>query len=159
MATSPTSICNLALQKLGSDRITSIDDLTSKGAKECNACYEPMRDRELRANRWKFSLSRVILAPHATAPVFQYNSAFVLPADCLRPLFPARTGLDWKVENHQGQAAILTNDGSSINLRYIAKITDTTLFYPLFVDALACKIAWHLCELMTQSNSKKDALQ
>ena len=27
------------------------------------------------------------------------------------------------------------------------------------MDALACKIAWHLCERMTQSNSKKDALQ
>ena len=29
----------------------------------------------------------------------------------------------------------------------------------MFVDALACKIAWHICERMTQSNSKKEALQ
>lgn len=158
MATSEVSICNLGLQKLGAARIASLTE-ASKNARECNACYEHLRDTELRSNKWKFALSRSILAPSSTAPTFVYNKAFPLPADCLRPIFPVRLGIDWKVENHEGVPSILTNDGTSINLRYIKKITDPTLFDPLFVEALACKIAFHLCEAITQSNSKKDAAE
>ena len=156
MATSETSICNVALQKLGQGRIASLSE-DSDTARACVLCYEAMRDRELRANKWKFALTRVTLSASATAPDFTYANAFVLPADCLRPLFPARTDMDWKVENHLGSPAILTNDGTTLELRYVARITDPTIFDPLFVDALACKMAWQMCEKFTQSNSKKDS--
>ena len=158
MATSNVSICNLALQKLGATRIVALDE-ASKNARECNACFEHLRDAELRTNKWKFTLSRTTLAPSAVTPDFYYTYGFPLPADCLRPLFPARLGLDWKVENHDGVPSLMTNDGDSIELRYIKKITDPTLFDPLFVEALACRIALHLCEALTQSNSKKDAAE
>lgn len=158
MATSDVSICNLALQKLGQSRITSLPD-GSNNSVECNACFEHVRDTELRKNRWRFALSRTTLAPSATAPDFTYLYAFPLPADCLRPLFPARLGLDWKVENHLGAPSILTNDGDTLELRYIKRITDATLFDPCFVDALACALAVQLCERLTQSNAKKEAAE
>jgi hypothetical protein len=158
MATSNVSICNLALQKLGAARIASLSD-DSKNARECNACFEHLRDAELRTNKWKFTLSRAVLAPSSTTPAFLYSQAFPLPTDCLRPLYPSRLGLDWKVENHEGVASLLTNDGNSIQLRYIKRVTDPTLFDPLFVEALACHIALHLCESLTQSNSKKEAAE
>ncbi|MGH8595149.1 MAG: hypothetical protein ACREXT_00670 [Gammaproteobacteria bacterium] len=158
MATSNVSICNLALQKLGAARIAALDE-ASKNARECNACFEAQRDRELRANRWKFAITRVTLAPSATIPDFFYAHAFLLPSDCLRPIFPPIYGLDWKVELHTGVPAILTNFGDTLELRYVARITDATVFDALFVEALACKIAWHLCEAITQSNSKKQAVQ
>lgn len=158
MAVSNVSICNLALQKLGASRIDSLSD-ASKNARECNACFEAMRDRELRANRWKFACRRVTLAASSVIPDFFYAQAFLLPPDCLRPIFPPRLGLDWKVENHEGVPAILTNDGTTLQLRYVAKISDPTQFDALFVEALACKIAWHLCEALTQSNTKKQAAQ
>lgn len=158
MAVSNVSICNLALQKLGAARISDLPD-GSVNSNECNACFTSLRDAELRLNKWRFSLSRITLAPHATAPDFNYLYAFPLPADCLRPLFPARLGLDWKVENHLDVQSILTNDGNTIKLRYIKTITDPTKFDPIFVEALACKIAWHLCERLTQSNTKKASLR
>jgi hypothetical protein len=34
---------------------------------------------------------------------------------------------------------ILTNDGSSINIRYIARVTDPTQFDVAFVEALAVR--------------------
>lgn len=157
MAISNVGICNLALQKIGASRIASLSD-NEPNAQAVNACFETMRDRELRANRWKFAIKRVVLAPHATAPAFLYQYAYVLPADHLRVIFPVRTALDWKIENHEGELAILTNDGNSIEVRYVARITDATRFDMLFVEALACKIGWHLCEQITQSNTKKDAL-
>lgn len=156
MAISDVAICNLALQKLGASRISSLSD-ASENARECNAAYETIRDRELRANRWKFAIKRTTLAPSSTTPDFTYTYAFVLPPDCLRVLFPARLGLDWKIENHVGDPAILTNDGNTLEVRYVARITDPTKFDALFVEALAAKLAWHLCETFTQSNTKKAA--
>lgn len=158
MSISTVGICNLALQKLGASRISRLSD-EDENARACNACFALLRDRELRANRWKFAIVRATLAPHATPPRFVYRYAFVLPPDCLRVLFPARTGLDWKIENHEGEVAILTNDGDTLNIRYIQQLTDPTKFDLLFVEALACKIAWHLAEAITQSNTKKAALQ
>ena len=156
MAVSDVAICNLALQKLGASRISSLSD-ASKNARECNAAYEFIRDKELRANRWKFAIKRATLAPSSTEPDFTYLYAFTLPTDCLRVLFPARLGLDWKIENHLGSPAILTNDGNTLEIRYLAKVTDPTKFDACFVEALSCKMAWHLAEAITQSNSKKDA--
>lgn len=157
MAVSNVSICNLALQKLGQSRIVSLDEDNSN-ARHCNVCFEPLRDRELRAAMWNFSVKRTTLAAHATAPDFTYSYAFPLPVDALRVILPARLGLDWKIENHEGSPAILTNDGTSLELKYVAKITDPTKFDALFVEMLACKIAWHLCEVITQSNTKKQAV-
>jgi hypothetical protein len=154
MATSVVSICNKALQRLGAARITSLTE-DSSNARNCNLCYEDIRDEELRAHVWNFAKKRATLAADATAPDFDYLYAFPLPSDCLRPLPPKRVALDWVIENHQGRPAILTNDGNSIELTYIARITDPTVFDPLFVKALAMSMAEHMCEDITQSNSKK----
>jgi hypothetical protein len=157
MATSDVSICNLALQKLGAKRITSLAD-NAVEAREVSACYEALRDKELRTYLWKFAKVRVILAPSSVTPAFTFGYAFPLPADYLRLIKPARIGLDWQIEQHDGALAILTNDGTSLSVRYIARVTNPALFDPAFVEMLACKIAWHCCEKITQSNTKKAAI-
>lgn len=158
MAVSDVAIANLALQKLGAARITSLTE-DSRNARSVNACYTFMRDRELRAHKWNFAIKRTTLAPDATEPDFEYGYAFPIPSDCLRLLPPARNDLDWKIESHQSYPSILTNDGDTLEIIYIARIEDPSQFDSLFVDAFACKLAWHLCEEITQSNSKKaDAL-
>lgn len=154
MATSEVSICNLALQKLGSKRITALSDNTTE-AREVSACYETLRDKELRLYLWSFAKTRVVLAPSSVAPAFTYTYAFPLPADFLRLIKPARIGLDWQTEQHDGALCILTNEGTTLEVRYIAKVTNPALFNPCFVEMLACKIAWNCCEKLTQSNTKK----
>lgn len=154
MATSDVAIANMALDKLGAARIVSLGD-DSRNARACNACYAQLRDQELRAHGWNFAKTRATLAAHATAPDFDFDYAFPLPTDCLRILPPKRTGLDWTIENHAGRSAILTNDGDAIELVYIARITDPTVFDALFDDALAARMALHMCEEITQSNQKK----
>lgn len=153
-----TRVANHALQKLGAQLITSMDEDTRE-ARTVKACYSILRDRELRAHSWNFSIKRVALAPSATVPAFGFAKAFPLPADCLRILPPARD-VDWTIENINGASHILTNEGTVIYLRYVARITDEAAFDELFVDMLACKIAWHCCETITQSNQKKaDVMQ
>jgi len=167
MATSETAIVNLALQKLGTaDRIT---DLTQDHplARSASVSYAMLRDKELRANPWGFAKKRAVLSPSATAPAFDFSYAFPLPSDYLLLLSPnvsgtfeesARNNVDWTIENHLGVASIMTNDGSTLKIIYIAKITDTAQFDAMFDEALACKLAWHLAEEITQSNTKKAAL-
>lgn len=146
-------VANLALQKLGATEIVSMDEDTRE-RRAISRCYTMLRDRELRAHNWNFSIKRKILAPSSVAPLFEFAKAFPLPADCLRPLPPSRD-VDWTIEYHEGSKHILTNEGTVIYLRYVSRITDETQFDPLFADMLACKIAWHCCEEITQSNQKK----
>ena len=152
-ALSQVRVANLALQKLGAQEIVSMDEDTRE-RRAITRCYTMLRDRELRAHNWNFSIKRKVLAPSSVAPLFEFAKAFPLPADCLRPLPPSRD-VDWTIEYHEGSKHILTNEGTVIYLRYVSRVTDETQFDPLFADMLACKIAWHCCEEITQSNQKK----
>lgn len=154
MAASEVSICNSAMQKLGAKRITALSE-DSRNARECNACYTTLRDKLLRKHPWKFAIKRASLTPHATAPISDFLYAFPLPADCLRLLLPERQNLDWQRESHEGAQAILTNDGDSIDIRYVYRVTDPNQFDACFVEALASLIAAQTCEVITQSNEKK----
>ena len=150
---SQVRVANLALQKLGAAEIVSMDEDTRE-RRAISRCYTMLRDRELRAHNWNFSIRRKVLAPSSVAPLFEFAKAFPLPSDCLRPLPPSRD-VDWTIEYHEGSKHILTNEGTVIYLRYVSRVTDETQFDPLFADMLACKIAWHCCEEITQSNQKK----
>ena len=83
MAISDVAIANLALQKLGSGHITSLSQ-DDPSARAVNACYEQIRDMELRKHPWNFARKRTTLAPDATTPSFDFDYAFPLPSDCLR---------------------------------------------------------------------------
>lgn len=154
MATSEVSICNLALQKLGAARITSLTE-DSPNARAMNACYEAMRDRELRAHRWAFAITRVQLAADSTSPDFGAEYSYTLPSDFLRLLEPDDAAnyntLDWRIEGRK----ILTDFTAPLEVRYVKKMVDPTFFDALFVDVLACRLAIQTCEAITQSNSKK----
>lgn len=155
MAASDTSICNLALQLLGDARIGSLTEGTSV-ARAFVDCYEQKRDALLSAYNWKFAIKRATLAPSGVEPDFDYDYAFPLPSDCLRPLLPKdRTELDWSIEQHENVPAILTNDGATLEVRYISRVTNPAIYPPTFIDALAASLAEHLCERITQSNQKK----
>jgi len=150
---SQTAICNIALRELGASRITSITDGTPN-ADKCQDVYDPILDRELRRRKWNFSIKRVILAPDAATPVSDFDFQFTWPADCIRPL-PSIFDTDWVME----QRRILTSAGDTLELRYVAQVTDTNMFDPLFAYAFALAIAGALAEGVKQSTRKKESLQ
>jgi hypothetical protein len=49
----------------------------------------------------------------------------------------------------------VTDFGAPLSIRYVADITDEGVFDALFVTALAARIAFEVCEQITQSNQKK----
>lgn len=153
MAASEVFICNLALQALGQPKITSLTE-NSVAARECNLAYEHIRDVLLTTHRWHFAEGEAQLAAESTAPLFDYAYAFPWPADCLKPLPPNDPWLDWKMRGRK----ILSNDAGPLDLVYIKRVTDTAQFPATFTQYLAVKMAHHMCEKLTQSNTKKAAL-
>lgn len=82
---SKITICNRALSKLGADRITSLDD-DNKAARAMKSAFDFVRDAELRAHVWNFSVKRAELAALASVPVWGYSYEYALPTDFLKLL-------------------------------------------------------------------------
>jgi hypothetical protein len=150
MAASETTICNLALAKLGARTIMSLDD-QSPEARSCKLHYAETRDEVLRHHRWNFAIARDDLSQLPDVPISGYSFQYQLPTDCLRML--ELNGFDqqsrpgyWEVEGKR----LLTNDETA-TIKYIRRVTDCNLFDAIFVDALAIKIAAKLCKPLTGS--------
>lgn len=165
MATSDVAIANLALTKIGDLRIVSLSDNT-KPAREVNAVYTMLRDKLQRTYNWRFCVKRASLAADVATPVFDYAYQYTVPTDCLRILqinayFPAPDlsdlissgGQEYVLEGGK----ILTRSSGNLNLRYLARITDPTIFDTAFDEAFAALIAYNVCEALTQSDAKKNA--
>lgn len=155
---SEVDICNRALQKLGAKRITSLSD-DSTNARACNASYEIVRDAELRSHPWTFATARASLAADSTEPDWGRENSFTLPSDYINilPPYPEDNmeSLDWEVEGGK----IYTDDSAPLYIRYTSRVSDTSLFDSLFIEALAASLAFEMCEELTQSNSKKESLR
>jgi hypothetical protein len=163
MGTTIVLVCNRALGKLGAARITAIDEDTRQG-RALNSCFEHVRDVVLRSYRWAFALKRTTLAAAVNVPPFQYAYAYALPPDFLQTdlvnnQFPtvgqdAYVGeelLDYAFEG----GMLLSNFPPPLPLRYVAQITDASLWDIHFAEVLACKLACELCEEITQSDAKR----
>lgn len=165
MPTSKIAIINRALVRIGERRITSLSD-DVKPAREANAIYDDVRDEALRNYRWNFALKRTSLAAAAEAPAWGFARSFPLPEDCLRvdmingdyvPLAPlVRTAPDF---TYQIEArAILSDDDAPLQIRYLARIEDVTLYDPSFVSYLASALAFELAQALSSSNTTMELL-
>ena len=138
---SKLDICNLALVRLGSLPILSLDDPV-KRAQTLKKIFDLVRDIVLRDHPWNFAVRRDTLAQLAEAPAFGYSYAYQLPSGCLRVLGMVGldenidTTLEYKLEDQK----LLTNE-SGAQIKYIIRVEDTGLFDSRFCSALASRLA------------------
>lgn len=150
--TSIVAVCNRALSKIGDEiSITSLDD-NSKAARYCKALYADTRDFVLRSYPWRFALKRYVLAPLKDRPLFGYANQFALPSDCLR-IWRADENEAFQVEGKN-----ILADCEIFRFIGVTRITDTTLFDPMFVEALALRLASELAIPLAASVSLKESL-
>lgn len=156
-------VANRALTKLGAARIISLND-NNKQARAISSCFEDLRDAELRAHRWQFSIKRDSLPVLAAGPAYGFQYQYQLPADFIRldqinDQYPdtimdnyiGTETAEWAIEGNK----ILTSLGAPLKIRYGYRVQDPNQWDPLFREALACRIAAELCEDLTQSDTKK----
>lgn len=165
MSASAVSIANRALQILGAGTITALTDDTER-ARVLNVAYEPVRDAELGRRRWRFAIKRDSLAALATTPDSDYLYEFQYPGDCLKiieggdirsmaDLTDYRSGAS-AIVSVEGRK-ILTNLTAPLAIRYLARITDVSLFSAPFCEALSARLAYECCSRITESNVKEEA--
>ncbi len=145
MATSRTEIQNSALIKIGEATISS-DVQVGKAPATLKRQYPIQRRYLIRRYRWNFAMRRAELAPEATAPAFGFENQFLLPPLCLRVigLYDSTELLrnytaskdPFKVEGRMIHA-----QGTKIEIFYLEDVTNTTLFDPMFDEALAWLLA------------------
>ena len=165
---SDVDIGNMALTLLGQQPILQLTD-NVKAARSLNRIYAMVRDNELRAHIWNFATTRTKLPALSTIPAFGYNLAYQLPPDCLQVIqvgdaapggmlwlgITQSDASDYKIEGR----TIVTNWTAPLSVRYIARVTDPTLFDSCFVNAFACRLAMRLCEDMTAISGKRQLAQ
>lgn len=169
MAFSEVEICNRALQMLGAQAITSLSE-NSKNSRECNRCYNSLRQSLLRAHPWNFatvfaSLPQLSNPPNPPpinslwANTYTYN----LPVDFLRLIAVSGfisgwlwegISFTWAQDYIIQNSTIITWVTPPLNIRYLQDFSDTTKMDPLFRESLSAYMAQEMCEMLTQSNTK-----
>lgn len=171
MARSVVGIVNMALRRIGVNRISALDE-DSVQAIDANAVWEYIRDEVLEARDWKFAKKRVALAQNAETPANLYSYAYTIPADFLRmargsktdpPFYPTITNRSYYDENdvirhapyaysvetlEDGTLCLFTNYDNTDNdlyLTYIKKVTNPTKYSAHFCSTLAFRLAAELC--------------
>lgn len=151
---SKTEIANRALIKVGERRVSNVETTDTEAARTINELYDTVRDAVLSSYPWNFSIKRANLAPDATSPVWEWNYAYTVPSDFLS-LVCIKDNPEYDFENNK----ILTDEGTTLYIKYISKVTNTGLYSPVFVEAFSALLAAESIEKITQSNTKKAALQ
>lgn len=170
---SVVEICNFALQELGANYISSLNE-NSPESRECNLRYDSVRRSLLRMHHWNFAIKRVALSRETTTPAFNYSYQYALPSDFLKIIMTSTEELyqsdfgvvknsefyvgnpvgnnyidKYKLENKK----LLSND-SSVSIIYVADITDTGQFDSTFTELLQRLLCAKITKKLTGSQSE-----
>lgn len=151
---SVVDICNKALDKLGEyGPITSLDD-GNKPANLCKRNWPLVRDMVLRDHPWNFAVRRAVLASADPAPEWGFTYRFPFRENHLR-LLEVR---DLRNDEYEVEDRAILSNATALYVRYIERVDDPNSYDAICFDAMAARLAFELCEALTQSNTKKDAL-
>jgi len=149
---SKVDLSNEALLMLGANSITSFTDNDSN-AVLVNRFFDGERDAVLRSHRWNCAITTANLASLATTPIIDWKYKFTLPTDpyCLRVLDVRTVTGDIKLD-HAIQGRELFTEESTVDITYIQRLEDTTLFDALLYQAIVFRMAWKLAFPITRDN-------
>lgn len=141
-------IANLALAKISSRAIASLDDATPE-ARWCKRFFGQCRDEMLRTHPWNFAIKRAALSEISTSPLSEWAHQYALPSDFIRLYQLNSFCADERPDLYQIEAGNLLTDADAASIRYVFQQTNTTKYDPLFVAALADLLASEICRPIT----------
>lgn len=155
---SEVDICNNALFEIGDSSIASLGENT-KRARTCALVYEQKRRALLMRYRWTFALARRELMPDLATPEFGFTYQFTLPADCLAVVGigddrESLRNYTASRETYKIEGRKLLYTDSTVSIHYVKNVTDTSLFDPLFEEALIYDIAHRLCYALSTGQGR-----
>ena len=152
-----TTICNLALQKIGDQSITSLDDNTLE-SRSCKLQYPVVLAECLMLQTWNFATKLANLSALTTAPLFDWSHAYQLPEDFNRiTKFNAFDAND-RIANFEINGKVLLTDEGYASIAYISDNPDPSTFTSSFVSILTLKLAAELAKPLAGSMDLKAQL-
>lgn len=155
---SQVTIINLALTRLGQATISSVDEASTE-ANTAITVYDAVLRAVLQDHSWSFNTRRVPLARlNVSTMGTGFALAYAIPADCLQ-VYEL-----WQDEKNQQRIpfleenTILYTDKTSAILVYGAYEPIEQKYSPLFVDALAFRLAAELSIPLSQRTSLFDKM-
>ena len=150
----------MALARFGAKRINSYDDTTDTKM-ECvqvRLHFDQTARSLIRSHWWRFAKTRVQLSQDTTAPTFQWDYAYSLPADFERAVLvydgsdnaTGATEYDYELEGKK----LLTNE-SEVYLKYIAYVADVGAWDSLFTEVFILTLARKLVIPLSQDTKIK----
>lgn len=163
--TSEVDICNLALDHLKEQNITSIETPNTKVEAICANWYDHTRRVVLRKHIWNFAIKRASLARLTTTPAFGWNYEYQLPTDFIRFVtigenYPTRTE-DYQLEGRKILVDDVLNSSTStaLKLKYIYDFTIVSQMDPLFINVLSVELAMNMSYRITGSSTNRRELR
>jgi hypothetical protein len=139
--TSKTEIANLALVRIGAQRISDLTDPGSKNARVCNEVFDQVMEEVIRSAEWNCLKDRANL-PQGADPAFGWDHSYVLPTDCARVIKVNGTrgdsdpGDDYEIE---GRAILCNADEAKI--QYVKLDLTVAKWDALLIGAAATRLA------------------
>jgi len=181
---SKTEAVNIALARIGiTRRVADVDSDTTKEAVTARLVYDTVLDEVLRAFPWNFAQTAVALAEAAedvTIPGYDYQYQY--PTNCVMahtvcddagvratldswPMYWDYSRLQsprwpFKVALHpDGDRRVILTDLEYAYLIYTARVTDTSVWDPLFLSAFCDRLAAELSMPLVEGDGGQRRLQ
>jgi hypothetical protein len=140
-----TTICNLALSRIGDQQIMSLDDGTVE-SRICKLVYNPTVSELLRLRDWRWAMGLASLARNATNPAFDWAYSYALPTDFGRVVAFNNFDNLAAVIAYEIQGNNILTDETTAQLAYIKNTGDPNLFDAVFTECLVLRIASKLAK-------------
>ena len=132
-------VCNRALSRIGVARIVALTE-GSVTARAISACFPSVPDSTLASHVWSFAISRKVLDSAEPRTIENASSiwAYELPTDCLAVAPEQECG---GPGGWMEGGLFLTGHSPPLTLRYVAQMTDASVWNPAFCEVLAWRLA------------------
>lgn len=148
---SETSICNQGLSWVGANRIDSLEDQTTE-AEWCRDNYPFIRDAVLEEAYWTFAADRAVSSV-SDKDGWDDMYSHQIPLSWIKVLRIYRDTNKNRIEGWMREGRSILAKESTIYMTGVVRITDTGYFSPMFVQALALRLAAEMAVPLTESIS------
>lgn len=160
MAT-PTDVVNIALRRIGANRISNLQVDTQKEAVAARDLYDEARRDLLNMHNWNFAIKRDQLTVSATTPEFGWDYAYPLPEDFVRmigvhPHDSDDAIVEYKLEFQSSDDRVLVTNSNQVYIKYVFDQEDCNLMSAAFRDTLAWRLARDLAAALSKSTASMD---
>lgn len=137
-------ICNLALDHLHSEPITTITNPTDKVGKLCARWYDNTRKSVLRLHTWNFAMKRATLPKLVTAPEHGWAYQYELPSDYIRIVEIGDNNRHKHYGLENGKILLDEDSTNGRDIRYVFDNKNVEQYDPMFVDLFAIELAHNI---------------